>query len=86
MAPNRNAGGEVYHHSSPRRPPARAREAVHSRPWIPRPPPRDNASLITFLARGVIGTRFVMAGVSKVFVLGPVGHYEQYFTGPYLDT
>ena len=47
---------------------------------------RTNASLITFLARGVIGTRFLMAGVWKVFELTPSGHAERWFTGPFADT
>jgi uncharacterized membrane protein YphA (DoxX/SURF4 family) len=47
---------------------------------------RGNASLITFLARGVIGTRFVMAGVWKVFDKSPAWHAQEYFTEPFADT
>jgi uncharacterized membrane protein YphA (DoxX/SURF4 family) len=36
-------------------------------------------------ARGVLGLIFFMAGVWKVFVLGPVGHVERFFL-PFKDT
>jgi uncharacterized membrane protein YphA (DoxX/SURF4 family) len=36
-------------------------------------------------ARGVLGLIFFMAGVWKVFSLGPVGHVERYFL-PFKDT
>lgn len=38
-----------------------------------------------FLARAVLGLIFFMAGVYKVFQLGPVGHVERLFL-PYQDT
>ncbi|HVR44084.1 MAG TPA: DoxX family protein [Thermoanaerobaculia bacterium] len=38
-----------------------------------------------FFARAVLGLIFFMAGVHKVFVLGPVGHVRRYFL-PYEDT
>lgn len=38
-----------------------------------------------FFAREVLGFIFFMAGVHKVFVLGPVGHAQKYFL-PYSDT
>ena len=38
-----------------------------------------------FFARLVLGLIFFMAGVSKVFELGPVGHVRQYFL-PFSDT
>jgi len=37
------------------------------------------------LARAVLGLIFFMAGVYKVFLLGPVGHAERFFL-PYADT
>src|ERR1051326_784373 len=36
-------------------------------------------------ARGVLGLIFFMAGVWKVFVLGPVGHVERFFL-PFKDS
>jgi thiosulfate dehydrogenase (quinone) large subunit len=48
--------------------------------------PRDNASLICLIARGVCGTRFVMAGVWKVFTLGPAAHAKMWFTDLFADT
>ena len=38
-----------------------------------------------FFARGVLGLIFFMAGVNKVFVLGPAGHVAKYFL-PFQDT
>lgn len=38
-----------------------------------------------FLARFVLGLIFLMAGVYKVFSLGPVGHVRRFFL-PYQDT
>lgn len=38
-----------------------------------------------FLARAVLGLIFFMAGVYKVFSLGPVGHVRRFFL-PYQDT
>lgn len=38
-----------------------------------------------FLARAELGLIFVMAGVYKVFMLGPVGHVQRFFL-PYQDT
>jgi uncharacterized membrane protein YphA (DoxX/SURF4 family) len=38
-----------------------------------------------FFAREVLGFIFFMAGVYKVFVLGPIGHAQKYFL-PYSDT
>jgi len=37
-------------------------------------------------ARGVLGFIFFMAGVYKVFELGPLGHARKYFIGPYADS
>lgn len=36
-------------------------------------------------ARGVLGLIFLMAGVYKVFTLGPVGHVQRFFL-PFQDT
>jgi uncharacterized membrane protein YphA (DoxX/SURF4 family) len=47
---------------------------------------RDNASLICLIARGVCGTRFTMAGVWKVFTLGPAAHAKMWFTELFSDT
>jgi uncharacterized membrane protein YphA (DoxX/SURF4 family) len=38
-----------------------------------------------FLARAVLGLIFLMAGIYKVFSLGPVGHVRRFFL-PYQDT
>lgn len=38
-----------------------------------------------FFARGVLGLIFFMAGVYKVFQLGPVGHVERFFL-PFQNT
>lgn len=42
-------------------------------------------ALALLFARGVLGLIFFMAGVWKVFDLGPVGHVRRYFL-PYTDT
>lgn len=38
-----------------------------------------------FLARAVLGLIFLMAGIYKVFSLGPLGHVQRFFL-PYQDT
>ena len=38
------------------------------------------------LARLVLGLIFFMAGFWKVFTLGPLGHAERYFVGPYAQS
>jgi putative oxidoreductase len=45
----------------------------------------DRAWAILF-ARAILGVIFFMAGVWKVFTLGPVAHAERWFVGPYKDT
>jgi len=45
----------------------------------------DRAWAILF-ARGVLGFIFFMAGVYKVFQLGPLGHARKLFIEPYADT
>lgn len=45
----------------------------------------DRAWALLF-ARGVLGLIFFMAGVYKVFQMGPLGHARKYFTEPYADT
>ena len=45
----------------------------------------SNRTWAIFFARGVLGFIFFMAGVYKVFQLGPVGHVQKYFL-PYSDT
>ena len=44
-----------------------------------------NRAWAIFFARGVLGLIFFMAGVYKVFQLGPAGHVRRYFL-PYQDT
>ncbi len=44
-----------------------------------------NRAFALLFARGVLGFIFFMAGVYKVFELGPVGHTERFFL-PYRDT
>lgn len=39
-----------------------------------------------FFARGVLGLIFMMAGIFKVFQMGPMEHARKYFVGPYQDT
>ena len=39
-----------------------------------------------FFARGVLGFLFFMAGVWKVFQLGPAGHARRFFVEPYAQT
>ena len=38
-----------------------------------------------FIARAILGLIFFMAGVWKVFELGPLGHARRYFVGPYAE-
>jgi uncharacterized membrane protein YphA (DoxX/SURF4 family) len=45
----------------------------------------DRAWALLF-ARGVLGFIFFMAGVYKVFQLGPLEHARKYFINPYGDT
>ncbi len=47
---------------------------IHSRSWA------------IFIARAILGLIFFMAGLWKVFTLGPVEHARQLFVGPYADT
>ncbi len=44
-----------------------------------------NRAWAMLFARGVLGLIFFMAGVYKVFQLGPIGHVRRYFL-PYQDT
>ncbi len=41
---------------------------------------------IRFFARFMLGLIFGMAGWHKCFTMTPLGHAEEYFTGPYADT
>jgi len=50
---------------------------------FPKPIPR--AAWAILFARGVLGLIFFMAGVYKVFELGPEGHVHRFFL-PYQDT
>lgn len=47
--------------------------------------PHSNKSYAILFARLVLGLIFFMAGVYKVFVLGPAGHVQKYFL-PFQDT
>ncbi len=46
----------------------------------------SNRAWALLFARGVLGFIFFMAGVWKVFQLGPLGHARKYFIEPYADT
>ena len=45
----------------------------------------DRAAAI-FLARGILGTVFFVAGVYKTFIWGPVAHARELFVVPYANT
>lgn len=45
-----------------------------------------NRAWALLFARGVLGFIFFMAGVYKVFKMGPLGHARHYFIEPYADT
>jgi uncharacterized membrane protein YphA (DoxX/SURF4 family) len=49
-------------------------------------PRNDGRAWALLFARGVLGFIFFMAGVYKVFQMGPLGHARRYFTEPYADT
>lgn len=46
----------------------------------------QNRAWALLFARGVLGFIFFMAGVYKVFQMGPLGHARKFFTEPYADT
>lgn len=46
----------------------------------------QNRAWAILFARGVLGFIFFMAGLYKVFQMGPLGHARKYFTEPYADT
>jgi uncharacterized membrane protein YphA (DoxX/SURF4 family) len=46
----------------------------------------QNRAWALLFARGVLGFIFFMAGVYKVFQMGPLGHARKYFVEPYGDT
>jgi uncharacterized membrane protein YphA (DoxX/SURF4 family) len=46
----------------------------------------QNRAWALLFARGVLGLIFFMAGVYKVFQMGPLGHARKYFIEPYGDT
>ena len=46
----------------------------------------QNRAWALLFARGVLGLIFLMAGVYKVFRMGPLGHARKYFIEPYADT
>ena len=45
-----------------------------------------NRAWALLFARGVLGFIFFMAGVYKVFQMGPAGHARHYFVEPFADT
>lgn len=45
-----------------------------------------NRAWALLFARGVLGFIFFMAGVYKVFQMGPLGHARHFFIEPYADT
>ena len=47
---------------------------------------RANRSWALLFARGVLGLIFFMAGVWKVFQLGPVEHARKFFIDPYTES
>jgi uncharacterized membrane protein YphA (DoxX/SURF4 family) len=49
-------------------------------------PERQRRAWAVFLARGVLGLIFFMAGVFKVFTMGPVAHAHEWFVDPYAQT
>jgi len=46
----------------------------------------QNRAWALLFARGVLGFIFFMAGVYKVFQMGPLGHARRYFIEPYAGT
>lgn len=46
----------------------------------------QNRAWALLFARGVLGFIFFMAGVYKIFQMGPLGHARKFFTEPYADT
>ena len=46
----------------------------------------QNRAWALLFARGVLGFIFFMAGVFKVFQMGPLGHARKFFIEPYADT
>lgn len=46
----------------------------------------SNRGWALFLARWILGLIFFMAGVWKVFQLGPIGHARRFFVGPYEES
>ena len=45
-----------------------------------------NRTWAVLIARLILGLIFFMAGVWKVFTLGPLEHARRWFVGPYADT
>ena len=46
----------------------------------------SNRGWALFFARWILGLIFFMAGVWKVFQLGPIGHARRFFVGPYEES
>jgi uncharacterized membrane protein YphA (DoxX/SURF4 family) len=46
----------------------------------------QNRAWALLFARGVLGFIFFMAGVYKVFQMGPLGHARKFFIEPYADS
>jgi uncharacterized membrane protein YphA (DoxX/SURF4 family) len=50
------------------------------------PPSQCHRAWALLLARLILGLIFFMAGVYKVFQMGPVAHAAKWFVGPYVGT
>jgi uncharacterized membrane protein YphA (DoxX/SURF4 family) len=49
-------------------------------------PTRNDLAWAILIARWILGLIFFMAGLWKVFTLGPIEHAQRYFLTPYADT
>jgi len=49
-------------------------------------PESERRAWAVLLARGVLGLIFFMAGVFKVFTMGPMAHAHKWFVDPYAQT
>ncbi len=45
-----------------------------------------SSSWAILIARAILGLIFFMAGLWKLFTIGPIGHAQRWFVGPYADT
>ncbi len=61
------------------------RRRAHAKRTMSSSDATDRAWAILF-ARAILGLIFFMAGVWKVFALGPLQHAQRYFVGPYAES